>query len=108
MLQTLRSTILQVAPHIDESIKYAIPFYSYYGPLCFLNVRRDVVTLGLCRGACLADEQGILEGRGKEVRHVHIRNMLDINITALQVLLQEAALLNEVSRKTKKYKKWPS
>jgi hypothetical protein len=57
--------------------------------------------LGLCKGAFLANTQGSLEGVGKEVRHVRIKKMTDIDQVALQTLLQEAMLLNEVEEKRK-------
>jgi len=101
LLNALRAVIFQAALHIEESMKYGIPFYSYHGRLCFLNPRRETVILGLCKGAFLADVSGLLEGEGKEVRHVIIKNLADINQAALQTLLQEAILLNEVEKKRK-------
>jgi len=59
------------------------------------------VVLGLCQGAFLANIQGLLEGLGKEVRHVRIKNLADIDTVALQALLQEAMLLNEMGRRCK-------
>ena len=101
MLSALRTIILQTGLHIEESIRYSIPFYSYHGQLCFLNPRNETVVLGLCKGAFLANKQGLLEGQGKEVRHVRIRNLADIDQEALQMLLQEAMLLNEIKQKRK-------
>ena len=80
-------------------MRYAIPFYSYYGRLCFLNPGDQVVVLGLCKGAFLADSQRLLEGVGKEVGHVRISSWEDIDLDALQILLQEAMLWNEVTSK---------
>ena len=79
ILSALRTTILQSGLSIEESIKYGLPFYSYYGQLCFLNPRDEIVLLGLCKGAALSNTQGLLEGDGKEVRHVRIRNLSDIH-----------------------------
>ena len=87
--------------HVEEPIKYGIPFYSYYGRLCFLNLGDGAVALGWCQGAFLTNTQGLLEGVGKEVRGVRIKKMTDIDQVALQTLLQEAMLLNEVEKKHK-------
>ena len=101
ILNALRVIIFQTALHIEESIKYGLPYYSYHGRLCFLNLRGDTVLLGLCKGAFLANMQGLLEGTGKEVRHVRIKKLADIDQAALQMLLQEAALFNEMEKKHK-------
>jgi hypothetical protein len=101
VLNALRITIFQTVLHVEESIKCGIPFYSYHGRLCFLNPGDGAVALGLCKGAFLANTQGSLEGVGKEVRHVRIKKMTDIDQVALQTLLQEAMLLNEVKEKRK-------
>lgn len=101
ILDALRTIILQTAPHLEESMQYGLPFYSYHGRLCFLNLRNETIILGLCKGAFLANAQGLLEGEGKEVRHVKIKSLTDIHPEALQMLLQEAALLNELKNKRK-------
>lgn len=101
LLSALRTIIFQTALHVEESVKYGIPFYSYHGRLCFLNPRHETVTLGLCKGAFLANAQGLLEGEGKEVRHITVKNLADLDQEALQTLLQEAILLNEVGKKRK-------
>jgi len=43
----------------------------------------------------------LLEGAGKEVRHVRIKNLADIGQAVLQTLLQEAMLLNETEKNRK-------
>ena len=101
ILRALRSIIFQTVPYVDESIKYDIPFYNYYGRLCFLNPRNSTVLLGLCKGVLLANMHGLLEGTGKEVRHIRIKHLKDIDQTALQALLQEAVLLNEMLKSIK-------
>ena len=99
LLNALRVLILQAGPYIEETIKYNIPFYDYQGQLCFLNVRKGGVELGFCQGAFLANEQGLLVGEGKEVRHVRIKSLAHIDQEAIQALLQEAILLNEAKKK---------
>ncbi len=99
ILSALRIIIFQEALYVEESMKYGLPFYSYYGRLCFLNPSDGAVVLGLCKGALLSNAQGLLEGVGKEVRHIRIKKLADIDQAALQTLLQEAMLLNEMEKK---------
>ena len=101
ILSALRIIILQAGPGIEETVKQGIPFYSHHGRLCFLNLRHGGVELGFCKGAFLSNDQGLLVGDGKEVRHVRIKSLADIDQAALQALLQEAMLFNEVAKKRK-------
>ena len=99
IFSALRQIIFQEAPHITELMQYHIPFYTYHGRLCYLNPRKGAVDLGLCQGAFLANEQGLLVGEGKQERHMRVKSLEDINQVALQALLQEAMLWNELRRK---------
>ena len=101
VLSALRVIILQAGPYVEETIKYGVPFYSYYGRLCFLTLGDSLVKLGFCQGAFLANKQGLLGGDGKEVRHVRIQSLKAINQAALAILLQEAMLFNKEKKKGK-------
>ena len=68
-----------------------------YGPthrmkdgICYIGVIKDHVNLGFIRGSELADPQRILEGTGKQMRHIKIRNMSDLFRPAIRAYLQEA------------------
>ena len=58
--------------------------------ICYIGVLKDRVNLGFHHGARLRDPYGLLEGTGKQMRHIKIRNMTDALNPALRVYLQEA------------------
>jgi Domain of unknown function (DU1801) len=58
--------------------------------ICYIGVIKDHVNLGFMRGSELADPQRILEGTGKQMRHIKIRNMSDLERPAVRAYLQEA------------------
>jgi hypothetical protein len=58
--------------------------------ICYIGVIKDHVNLGFLRGSELADPQRILEGTGKQMRHIKIRNMSDLERPAIRAYLQEA------------------
>ena len=99
ILRALRQNIFQAAPYVVELMQYHIPFYTYHGRLCYLNPRQGAIELGLCQGAFLSNAQGLLVGDGKQVRHLRVKSLGALNQTALQALLQEAMLWNELSGK---------
>ena len=103
VLLQLRELILDAAPHIQEDLKWKIPFYSYQGLLCYLNPQPGCVALGFCRGALLSNQQGLLQGDGKEVRLLKINCKTPILKEEIRELLQEAMLLNETMQRRKNY-----
>jgi hypothetical protein len=58
--------------------------------VCYIGVMKDHVNLGFLRGSQLADPQRILEGTGKQMRHIKIRNMSDLLRPAIRAYVQEA------------------
>ena len=103
IIQQLRQLILEAAPHVEESIKWNIPFYAYKGLLCYLNPTARGVVLGFCKGALLSNEKGLLEGNGKEVRLLYISSCPDCPQEEIRQLLQEALLINETMQHRKNY-----
>lgn len=99
IFNTLRQLILKESPYIEEFIQYKIPFYAYYGRLCYLNNRQGIVELGLCQGAFLSNKQGLLVGTGKQVRHIQFNPLAAINLKKTREVLQEAMLWNELKKK---------
>jgi hypothetical protein len=68
--------------------------YSYIG------VQGSYVNLGFYHGASLADPEGLLEGTGKELRHVKLRDVAAAESGAVTALLREA--ISERRRATSK------
>src|SRR5207248_972862 len=58
--------------------------------ICYIGVMKNHINLGFHRGADLSDPQRILEGTGKQMRHIKIRNMSDAFRPAIRTYLQEA------------------
>lgn len=56
----------------------------------YVNAFSAHVNVGFFAGAELPDPAGILEGRGKFMRHVKLRPQADINIDALKALIKVA------------------
>lgn len=52
-------------PDARVGIKWAVPFYSRKGPVCYVSAARKHVTFGLVQGADVPDDSGRLVGTGK-------------------------------------------
>lgn len=91
-LDALRKLILAASPGAVEQIKWSRPVYSNAGGMfCYLHRTKNHVTLGFHRGASLDDPKNLLEGTGKDMRHVKISAAENIDGAALRNLVKQAA-----------------
>jgi hypothetical protein len=56
----------------------------------YISVQGSYVNLGFYHGASLRDPSGLLEGTGRRLRHVKIRDASSVRKAALAALLREA------------------
>ena len=105
MIQKIRSIILSSAPGIQESLKHKIPFYSHKGLLCYINPTSLNVIIGFSKGAEFANEDNVLVGSGKTVRHLIYKSIKEIKTESLQHLIFEALIINEIHSHQPKKKK---
>jgi hypothetical protein len=66
--------------------------------MCMLMVGEKHVTFGFLRGTTLPDPAKLLEGTGKNLRHVKLYSVEDVPTPALKKLILAAAKLNKKSR----------
>lgn len=78
----LRSLILETVPHASEVIKWGVPVYELEGVkmwFCSLRAGKEYIALQFgSSSTSLDDPKGLLEGTGKNLRHVKIRSAQDI------------------------------
>ena len=94
----LRQLVLEELAPCCEYILEVYTVALHYGPthkmmkdgICYIAVGRDHVNLGFLHGSDLHDPQRILEGAGKQMRHIKIRNLSDLFRPAIRAYLQEA------------------
>jgi hypothetical protein len=59
-------------------------------PFAYVNVFKAHVNVGFLQGASLADPAGLLEGRGRCMRHVKLKPGSDLDSAALSALIADA------------------
>src|SRR5213594_3721780 len=92
IIRELRTMVKRVAPQLQEEVKW--------GNGCWVSEKENVafvysgtghVQFGFFGGSALKDPKGLLEGTGKYVRHIKIRDPAAIDRRALASLLRQAA-----------------
>ena len=93
----LRKLVAAVMPDVVEVPWPKMRMASYgVGPkkksehFCYISAQKDDVNLGFYYGAELPDPEGLLQGTGKLLRHVKIREPKAVRSRALQCLLEAA------------------
>jgi hypothetical protein len=91
----LRAFMKKTLPKVKEGINpWHIPIFESNGPICYYMAGKNHITLGFIRGTSLPDPEGLLEGTGKNLRHVKIKSLDDLKQKGLRELLKSAAALN--------------
>lgn len=99
MLQKIHAIICACAPQMEARLTYNIPFYYYFGRICYLNPKENSVDLGFCRGALLSEHPLLGRTELKEVRIINYKRLQDIEEETLTPLIFEAMIVNEMMKK---------
>jgi hypothetical protein len=92
----VRALVRKAAPRSRENISpWGIPIFESSGPVCYLMIGKSHITFGFPRGASLPDSAQLLEGTGKNLRHVKLRELSDVHDANLRQLIVQAAALNK-------------
>jgi hypothetical protein len=91
IMMQLRSLVHQCIPSVKESFKWSRPVFSTEKDFAYLKVAKSYVTLGFFRFENLNDQDGLLEGTGKDMRHIKIKHVKEINIDLLCTWFKAAA-----------------
>jgi hypothetical protein len=58
--------------------------------LLYISGHKAHANLGFARGSSLPDPEGLIEGTGKNLRHVKLRSVADVERSGLRGLLEAA------------------
>jgi hypothetical protein len=95
--RALRNFVKGIVPGVKETENaWGIPTFEASNPFCFYMAGKNHVTLGFHFGTSLKDPELMLEGTGKNIRHVKLRTMADLEQKGLPRLVLAAARLNGI------------
>src|SRR5262245_47772633 len=92
IIRALRTFVTRIAPGLTETVKWGNGCWvGKRGPVAYVYSDEGFVQFGFFRGSALTDAQGLLEGKGRYVRHIKVRNRSGIDEKAFAALLRQAA-----------------
>src|SRR5213594_73582 len=93
VVETLRRLMREEAPGAKELISYGVPVYRGRKGLAVISPTKKDITFAFSRGASFDDKYGLLTGEGKVSKNVKIKNLTQINKTALRYYIKQAVKL---------------
>jgi hypothetical protein len=95
VVDAIRALVRKAAPKSREAINpWGIPVFNWNGTLCYVMVGKNHVTFGFPRGSSLRDPTKLLQGTGKNLRHVKLHEVSDAHDANLKQLILQAKKLN--------------
>lgn len=99
----LRELVRATLPDLNEYVdRYGVIRYGHASGMrdwvCYISGHKAHANLGLARGASLPDPKGLIEGTGKNLRHVKLRSVADVERSGLRGLLEDAGELEATER----------
>ena len=92
VVRGVRSLVKSVVPGAKVTVNsWGIPTFETEQPFCFYMVGKNHVTFGFHYGTSLADPDSLLEGTGKNLRHVKLSSPEDVKKKGLKDLVLAAA-----------------
>ena len=92
IIRGLRRLVKRVEPGLSESVKWGNGCWiGSKGPVAYVYSAPDYVQFGFFRGSSLKDPKGLLEGKGKYVRHTKVHKPSRIDERSFAALLRQAA-----------------
>lgn len=95
LAKAIRDTLLKVEPKLTEAVKWGRPVYSIKSIVCAIDPYRKHVNLNFAKGTSLKDPANLLEGTGKNIRHIRIQKIEDMQNVEVKSLILEALELDK-------------
>jgi hypothetical protein len=93
----LRDLIIKVYPEVVEVpwpnqkiIGYGVGPKKMSEHFCYIAAQREYANLGFYYGADLPDPEGLLEGTGKKLRHIKVKDVGMVDQPALREMIGES------------------
>ncbi|WP_067458673.1 DUF1801 domain-containing protein [Actinomadura macra] len=95
IVDVLRTLMVAHAPGAEECLTYGSPAWRGAKLLAVISQSKTHLTFAFERGAAFQDAHGLLEGVGKNTRHVKIKSIDDIDEVALRDYIEQAVALDK-------------
>ncbi|MGH6691704.1 MAG: DUF1801 domain-containing protein [Gammaproteobacteria bacterium] len=94
IIGALRTFVKRVEPELREAVKWGNGCWiGRNGPVAYVHADTGYVQFGFFHGSTLKSPKGLLEGKGRYVRHIKVHDPSGIDRRTFAALLRQAAAL---------------
>lgn len=79
IMERIREIIHKSVPDVLEEFKWSRPVFTLKKDFAYLKTAKAYVTLGFFNSNNIKEETYLLEGTGKDMRHIKIKKVEEIN-----------------------------
>ena len=97
LVLSMRALVKQSVPQLREEVKagWGAIVYRGNGMVCAISPHKTHVNVNFYQGAHLNDPRGLLQGIGKDMRHIKIQCANELQREALATMLREAYQIDQ-------------
>lgn len=92
ILKQLRALLHTKSPNMKELYKWSRPVYAIDTDFCYLKTTKKSVTLGFFEFDKIKTNSHLIEGTGKSMRHIKIKNIKEIEDFNVSQMIDEVLL----------------
>ncbi|WP_196888633.1 DUF1801 domain-containing protein [Aureivirga sp. CE67] len=89
ILLSLRELISKEVENAEENYKWSRPVYTKEKDVCYLTYTKKHVTFGFFEFEKIKTNISLIEGTGKSMRHIKLKNLSDIEDFQIKKILKE-------------------
>ncbi|MBU2018534.1 MAG: DUF1801 domain-containing protein [Bacteroidetes bacterium] len=79
ILSSIRSLIHQHVKNVTEEFKWSRPVFKLKKDFAYLKTNKNYCSLGFMKAHKINDVNNLLEGTGKDMRHIKVYSITDFN-----------------------------
>lgn len=91
IMETIREIIHIEVPYCIENFKWGRPIFSTKDDLIYFKSEKKYFTLGFFNFHKIINNANLLEGTGKNMRHIKIKNINDLNIDIVRDMIKQVS-----------------
>lgn len=89
MMTTIRALIHEQVPGVRESFKWSRPVFSKEKDFVYFKTAKSYLTFGIFDFEKIRSHTQLLEGTGKDMRHIKIKNPENLKLDVLKEWLEQ-------------------
>ena len=89
LMEAIRVIIQKEVPNVVENFKWSRPVFSTDSDFAYFKTSKSHLTFGVFKFEKIKDNRNILEGTGKDMRHIKLKKLDDLKPEIIKGWIQQ-------------------